>query len=154
MHDDFQPATVQAVRALYAADSLAKKLFDWTASLRKDATETSLERLISVLDISRKSAVELAQKLEGAGCGHFIVGRRGARSRFKWSYSRVSLGRVAAGETAEIEPVSTNLATLATEAEEEAALSDAKPLTIASAKASLALSLGVQPEQIEITVKG
>lgn len=152
MNDNFQPATVQAVQALYEANPHAKKLFDWTASLKKDASETSLERLMSVLDISRKSAVALAQELEKAGCGYFIVGRKGARSRFQWHYSRVSLGKVAVGETEEIEPVSSNLAT---EAEEEAgALSDAKPLTIASAKALLALSLGVQPDQIEITVKG
>ncbi len=151
MLDDFQPNNVKAIQALYESDPNAKKLFDWTASLKKDAAETSLERLMSVLDISRKSAVTLAQELEEAGCGRFIVGRKGARSRFEWHYSRVSLGQVAAGETEEVEPVSD---ILATEAEEDAALSDAKPLTIASAKALLAQSLGVQPEQIEITVKG
>lgn len=151
MNDNFQPATVQAIQDLYEASLHAKKLFDWTASLKKDAAETSLERLMGVLDISRKSAVALAQELEKAGCGRFIVGRKGARSRFEWHYSRVSLGQVAAGETEEIEPVSSNLAT---EAEEEATLSDDRPLTIASAKTLLALSLGVQPDQIEITVKG
>ncbi len=150
MNDDFQPVIVKAVQTLYERNPQAKKLFDWTASLKNDAAETSIERLISVLDISRKSAVALAQELEEAGCGRFIIGRKGARSRFEWRFSRVSLGQVAAGETEEIEPVSTNVAT---EAEEEA-ISDAKPLTIASAKALLALSLGVQPEQIEITVKG
>ena len=151
MTDDFQPATAQAIQALYEANPHAKKLFDWTASLKKDAAETSLERLTSVLDISRKSAVALAHELEEAGCGRFIVGRKGARSRFEWHYSRVSLGQVAAGETEEIEPVSNNLAT---EAEEEATLSNEKPLTIASAKAFLAQSLGVKPEQIDITIKG
>lgn len=53
MNDNFQPATVQAIQALYDANPHAKKLFDWTASLKKDASETSLERLMSVLDISQ-----------------------------------------------------------------------------------------------------
>jgi hypothetical protein len=151
MNDNFQHATIQAVQDLYETNTDAKKLFDWTASLQKDASETSLERLMNVLNISRKAAVSLAQELEKAGCGTFIVGRKGARSRFQWSFSRISLGQVAAGETEEIEPVSTDLTT---EAEEEATLTDAKPLNIASAKALLASSLGVSPEQIEITVKG
>ena len=151
MLDDFQPSNVEAIQALYENDPNAKKLFDWTASLQKDAAETSLERLMGVLDISRKSAVSLAQELEKAGCGRFIVGRKGARSRFEWYYSRVSLGQVAAGEPKEVEPVSENIAT---EAEEEASISDTQPLTIASAKALLARSLGIQPEQIEITIKG
>jgi len=151
MNDVFQPSTVQAVQTLYEANQDAKKLFDWAASLKKDAAETSLERLMAVLGISRKSAVALAQELEAAGCGRFIVGRKGAKSRFEWHYSRVSLGQAAVGETEKIEPVSTDLAT---EAEEDAALCETKPLTITSAKALLALSLGVEPEQIEITVKG
>lgn len=151
MNDGFQPETVQAVQALCDVDADAKKLFEWTASLKNDAEETSVERLMSAVGISRISAVTLAKKLETAGCGRFVVGRKGARSRFKWAYSRVSLGKVAARETEEIEPVSTNLAT---DAEDDAALLDVKPLTIASAKELLALSLGVRSEQIEITVKG
>ncbi len=154
MTNDFHPATVQAIQDLYESDADARKLFDWTASLKKDAAETTLERIVDVLGISRKSAVALAQKLEEAECGRFIVGRKGSHSRFEWHYSRVSLGQVAAGETEKIEPVSSDLAT---EAEDEAAIAAVtgeKPLTIASAKAMLALSLGVQPEQIEITIKG
>lgn len=152
MNDNFQPATVKAVQALYETSPHARKLFDWTASLKNDAAETTLERLMSVLGISRKSAVVLVHELEEAGCGRFIVGRRGARSRFEWKYSRVSLGQVAAGETEEIELVSSNLATEAEE--EEEVLSNPNPLTIASAKEQLALALGVKTEQIEITVKG
>ncbi len=149
MTDDFQDATVKAVQALYSKNPDARKLFDWTASLQRDAAETSIERFVSVLNISRKAAVDLAKALEDAGCGKFVVGRRGARSRFEWQYSRVSLGQVAAGETEEIEPVSSNPAT----DEEDVAQSEDASMTIASAKTLLARSLGVQPDQIEITVK-
>ncbi|WP_124084904.1 hypothetical protein [Pseudogemmobacter humi] len=152
MNDDFQPDTVQAVQNLYEKNPNARKLFDWTASLKKDAAETTLERMVNVLGISRKSAVSLAHELGAAGCGRFIVGRKGAQSRFEWYYSRVSLGQVAAGETDEIDPVSCSLAT---EAEDEESLNgEEKPLTIVSAKTLLAKSLGISAEQIEIIIKG
>jgi hypothetical protein len=150
MNDDFQPATVQAVQALYDQNSNAKKLFDWTASLRRDATATTIARIAHVLEISRKAAVSLAQDLEEAGCGEFIVGRRGSLSRFEWSYSRVSLGQVAAGEAEEIEEVCDPIS----EKEEEALGPEgsAQPLTISSAKVLLAKSLGLTPDQIEIQI--
>tara|TARA_R110000737_G_C14618975_1_gene492604 strand:- start:1071 stop:1529 length:459 start_codon:yes stop_codon:yes gene_type:complete len=151
MNDDFQPATVQAVQALYDANPHAKQLFDWTASLRRDAKETTIERIAQVLDISRKAAVSLAQELEESGCGEFIVGRRGSPSRFEWSYSRVSLGQVAAGEAEEIEEVSDPIS----EKEEEALGPEgsAQLLTISSAKVLLAKSLGLTPDQIEIQIR-
>ena len=96
MNDNFQPATVQAVQTLYDQNPHAKQLFDWTASLQRDATATTIDRISQVLEISRKAAVSLAQQLDDAGCGEFVVGRRGSPSRFEWAYSRVSLGQVAA----------------------------------------------------------
>lgn len=151
MNDDFQPATVQAVQSLYEQNPNAKKLFDWTASLRRDATATSIDRISGRLEISRKAAVTLAQELEAAGCGDFIVGRRGSPSRFEWAYSRVSLGQVAAGEAEEIEEVSDPIS----ENEEEALSSEgtAQPLTIQRAKTLLARALGVEPEQVEIQIR-
>lgn len=151
MNDDFQPATMEAVQALYEQDSNAKKLFDWTASLQRDATATSISRISGKLGISRKAAVTLAQDLEATGCGEFIVGRRGSPSRFEWAYSRVSLGQVAAGEAEEIEDVSDPIS----ENEEEAMSSEstAQPLTIQRAKTLLAKALGVEPEQVEIQIR-
>jgi hypothetical protein len=151
MNDIFEPTAVQAVQALYEKSADARKLFEWTASLKKDAAETSIERIMSALGISRKAAVTLAQDLAEAGCGNFIVGRRGARSRFSWLYSRISLGKVAVGEATDIDPVSPDLETIA---EEEAEISNTPPLTIASAKEQLALSLKIRPDQIEIIIKG
>lgn len=151
MNDDLQPATVQAVQALYDRNSNAKELFDWTASLQRDATATTIDRIAQVLDISRKSAVSLAQDLEEAGCGEFVVGRRGSPSRFEWSYSRVSLGQVAAGEADEIEDVCDPIS----EKEEEALSSEhsAEPMSISRAKVLLAKSLGVSTDQIEIQIR-
>lgn len=151
MNDNFQPAIADAVKALYERDDNAKKLFDWVASLQRDATTTSIERISARLGISRSAAVSLAKALEEAGCGEFIVGRRGSSSRFEWSYSRVSLGQVAAGEADEIEQVSDPIS----ETEEETFSAERLdgPLTIQKAKSMLAQTLGVQPDQIEIQIR-
>lgn len=151
MNDNFQPVIVQAVQNLYDQNPYAKRLFDWTASLQRDAAATTIDRIAQVLEISRKAAVSLAQELGKAGCGEFIVGRRGSPSRFEWSYSRVSLGQVAAGEADEIEAVCDPIS----EQEEEALGPEgsAEPLTISSAKVLLAKSLGLTPDQIEIQIR-
>ena len=151
MNDTIQPKTVKRIRSLYERSPDAKALFDWTASLERDATETSIDRMVNMLEVSRNAAVTLARELEEAGCGDFIVGRKGYRSRFGWSYSRISLGRVAAGETEEIENVTDPIS----EMEEEASTSkdSAQPLTIHDAKILLAASLGLKPQQIEIKIR-
>lgn len=148
MNDDFRPGTVEAVQTLYEEDPNAKKMFDWTATLRRDATMTTIDTISRELGISRKASVALARELEDAGCGEFIVGRRGSSSRFKWAHSRVSLGRVAAGETEEIEDVSDPIPE-----EEEMSLEEtSQPLTIRRAKTLLAEALGVEPGQVEIKI--
>ena len=150
MNDDFQPATVRAVQELYDQNPHAKQLFEWTASLQRDATATTIDRIVQVLRISRKAAVSLAKELKVAGCGEFIVGRRGSQSRFEWSYSRVSLGQVAVGETEEIEEVRDPIS----EKEEKALGPEGSEqlLTIPRAKVLLAKSLGLTPDQIEIRI--
>ena len=151
MNDKIQTATVGPVRALYDRNPDAKRLFDWTASLKRDATETSIDRIVQVLGISRKAAISLARQLEEVGCGEFIAGRRGHPSRFVWAYSRVSLGQVAAGVADGIEEVSDPISE-----KEEKALGpegNAQPLTISGAKVSLAKSLGLTPDKIEIQIR-
>ena len=151
MNNNFQPTIVEAVQALYDQNSHAKQLFDWTASLQRDAMATTINRISQVLKIPYKAAVSLAKQLDDAGCGEFIVGRRGSPSRFEWAYSRVSLGQVAAGEAEEIKEVSDPIS----EKDEEAwgAEGSVQPLTISSAKILLAKSLELTPDQIEIQIR-
>ena len=151
MNNHLQPETVTAIRTLYEQNLDARQLFDWVASLKNDTTETSINRIVGKLHISRGAAVSLARKLGSAGCGKFITGRRGSPSRFKWSYSRVSLGQVASGVTEVIEAPHDPI--LETE-EEDAALEGSKrSLTIQEAKMSLAESLGLEPSQIGIEIR-
>ena len=147
MNDTLDKKIIEAVRTLYTQDQVARQMFDWTASRQKDASETSIDTLMRVLRISRRDAVQLARDLERADCGEFIVGRRGSKSRFRWAYSCISLGKTAAGETDDIEepfdPVSE------TEDEDDVL----QRLTIQKAKALLAESLGLEPSQIAIEIR-
>ncbi len=148
---------VKKIRNLYQSEPSAQKLFDWTANRERDATSTSIDRIRSVLNISRGDAVALARLLHDAECGEFIVGRHKQRSRFRWKYSCISLGQAAAGESTDIAEAENPVP----EGEEDLVESESLPvqvqiplkLTIAEAKAALANSLGVPVTSIEIIVK-
>lgn len=153
MTDNMDQKVIKAVRELYKQDDTARRLFDRWAERERDASATSIDRLHHLLGISREEAVGLAQRLEQAGCGQFIVGRRGHKSRFAWAYSCISLGQVAAGETSELEEPDDPLP----EAEEEAgAIESASApirINVAEAKRALSQSLGVPESAIEILIR-
>ena len=146
------PDVAMAIQALYDENPHATRLFDWTASLERDAYETTVERLCRKLDISRGDAIRLARELEAAGCGEFIVGRKGWSSRFRWAHSRVSLGQIASGEAVELEEASDPISEEDEEASEPQEGGE-RPLTIHEAKNRLARSLGVEPSEISIEIR-
>ena len=152
MNTTLTPDVAMAIRALYDENPHATRLFDWTASLERDADETTVERFMRKLEISRGEAISLARELEEAGCGEFIVGRKGWSSRFRWAYSRVSLGQVASGEAEELEEASDPISEEDEEASEPREGSE-RHLTIHEAKIRLAQSLGVEPSQISIEIR-
>ncbi len=80
------------------------------AQRERDRTETTVERTITILNeagrkVSRGEAVDLFRRLEDLGCGQFIIGRRGAPSRFVWAVGIVSVGKAAAGESQIVEVI-------------------------------------------------
>jgi hypothetical protein len=135
------------IRKLYNSNPIAQQLFDDNAKRERDASSSSLDVISRKLNISRGDAVAVARALEEAGCGEFKVGRRGAPSRFEWSYSCIGLGRAAAGE-----PIALERAENPQEDEEDAPVAGSDTLTIAQAKAALARSLGISIDQIEIKI--
>ncbi|KQQ72942.1 hypothetical protein ASF70_15840 [Rhizobium sp. Leaf321] len=153
------------IRQLYKENDRATILFDAMASRRKDTGTTSIDHLSKSLGISRGEAVSFARVLETAGCGSFLVGRRGQKSRFVWAYSPISLGKAALGEDDEIEDIDSTVAAVEDDEEEmdDAHTADAAPvlssarkfpnITISEAKAALAESLGVPITSVEITVR-
>lgn len=162
-NDVSSPKVLTAIRRLYKENATAQALFDWVASRQRDASSTTITRLSSQLGISRGEAVVLARQLETAGCGDYVVGRRGSKSRFEWAFSCISLGQAAAGEDDELEEVANPVPDSEEEAGEDGeaiaapagAVTDAvvAHLTIARAKQGLALSLGVPITNIEIIIR-
>lgn len=138
---------LRAIRQLYNNNPIAQQLFDLNAERERDASSSSLDVLSRKLEISRGDAVALARALEEAGCGEFKVGRRGAPSRFEWSYSCIGLGKAAAGE-----PIALEQAENPQDDEEDATATGSIVLTIAQAKTALARSLGISIDQIEIKI--
>ncbi len=153
MTTNMDQKVITAVRALYKKDDAARRLFDQCAERERDASATSIDRLTYLLGISRAEALALAQRLGEAGCGEFVMGRRGHKSRFVWGYSCISLGQVAAGETAELEKAEDPLP----ESEEDRvpveAPVGASRLSIQDAKRALSQSLGVPESAIEILIR-
>lgn len=142
------------VQELYAEDEDARLLFDWLASRRNDAAETTIRRISQKTGMERSVAVRICRILSDLGCCEFIVGRRGAESRVRWEVSLTSLGKAAKGEAANVEKVDPELAEDVVDQQVAGtAESPEGPLTIAEAKRRLALSLGVEPTAIEITIR-
>lgn len=88
---------VKELRRLYSTDEVAARFFDWAAGRQRDARETTIDHLTYLLRIGRREAMDLAKSLDKLGCGEFLVGRRGAKSRIKWQFSLRSMGDVAKG---------------------------------------------------------
>ena len=153
MTSDISKTVIEAIRKLYRTEAAARALFDWTAQRERDATTTSIDRLSNRLGISRGEAVALARALEQAGCGQFVVGRRGQPSRFEWAFSCISLGQAAAGEDVKLEAAEDPLPEIEEEQLEAAVAASSQPHTLTQAKSALSKSLGVPIENIEITIK-
>lgn len=101
---------IASLRKLYAASRSAKAAFDHFAQRRNNSARTTIDRLQSALrgggqDVSRRDVIELFKSLQDAGCGTFVVGRRGKPSRFEWSVDLTDVGRSAAGEHVKVEAI-------------------------------------------------
>ncbi len=154
MTNDLDKDVIKAIRALYKSNPQAQALFDALAIRKKDASETSVDNISNTLNITRGDAVDLARALGETGCGRFLVGRKGWKSRFEWEYSVISLGQAAAGESADLEKAVDPVPEV--DDDEKPAIQPAltsRSITISEAKQMLAASLGVSVENIEITVK-
>ena len=94
--DDGRIATLQA---LYRTSVPASKLLDNFASRRRDRKIIEVDRLEQIHpDVTRTEIIDILKKLDEFGLGHFLVGRRGAASRFEWDVTMQSVGKAALGE--------------------------------------------------------
>jgi hypothetical protein len=90
---------VGVLQALYKTSAPAAKVLGNFATRKRDRKVIEVARLEEILpDLSRGEIVDVFKKLAELGFGSFLVGRRGAASRFVWDVSLCSVGRAAMGQ--------------------------------------------------------
>lgn len=106
----------EGLRVLYKTDKTAKALFDTLAKRVNNSREQRVDQMERSLAndgvaASRREITRVLKALEDAGCGEYIVGRKGHPSRFRWDVEMVAVGRYAAGISTDIGQVSPGLPT-------------------------------------------
>jgi len=101
---------IEDLRELYSDSTVAQVILNYFATRQRNKNETTVDRLQQALEaegknISRREAVDFFKRLERLGCGKFLAGRRGRKSRFQWKVPSVSVGQAARGTTATIEAI-------------------------------------------------
>lgn len=157
MNGYIENSKVEDLKRFCREDEAAASVFAWASNRANDSAETSIDRLIRTADIERRQAIAVARELEDIGVAKFVTGRRGAKSRIEWLYSLKSIGKAAKGAIDVLEELDPDVLEDARE-EQTVGIIESEhqfmPLTIAKAKEYLAESVGVPPENIEITIKG
>jgi hypothetical protein len=157
MHRRVDGRLAGELRTLYQANKVMGRFSDWAAGRSKDSSETSIDRLMHVAQVGRSEAVHLARALDEIGCGDFIIGRKGRKSRIRWAFSLRKLGQAARERAAPVEETDISVASGAADQqvprgnEERSA---GRALAIAKAKRGLAAAFGISPEAIDIVMRG
>ncbi len=149
------------LKRLYKRGEGWRELFDALAAYEKRTTMLSAERAVQISGLAQETIIGGMKELDRLGVGEFKFGRRGGKTRLVWDYSPRSVGRVAQGKQEELESYAEGEGMVDDDASEEAAdtpvltgsVAMPTPILIEQAKRSLAVQLGVAPEQIEIIVR-
>lgn len=98
-----------ALRRMVAESDTARAIFGWLSEytrnaanspvelFERDATRWGREHLDAEMVVTRQNAIEVMKRLDELKLGRFIVGRRGADTRFEFWSSRVQIGQAAMG---------------------------------------------------------
>jgi hypothetical protein len=90
------------VNELYQQDATAKAVFDVFSARQKDARFSAVDRVAYLIGSSRSEVIRIFKALEEAGCGRFINGRKGYKSRMEWDFSIRSLAEAAKGQVSSV----------------------------------------------------
>lgn len=86
-----------SLKELYQSDNAAKALFDWFGSRVRGASEIEVEHASTKTGVEYSKVIKVFRKLHDLGCGKFMEGRRGFKSRITFTYGIIGLGNVARG---------------------------------------------------------
>lgn len=102
------PLDPHRLAALYQTHTAAHRILDVIAARDGAPAETTVETLLQDAAVDRPAAIDALRQLAMAGCGDFIVGRRGAPTRFRWIAGMNRLGDLMA--RGEVPPASAAVA--------------------------------------------
>lgn len=160
MSDDAEESISTSLQQLCSQSEGARRFFEWAGKRQNDANFTSIDVLERKSGMDRAWCIELAKELDRIGCGRYVVGRRGSKTRIDWDFGLKSIAQAALGGSVALEAIDEELAAELGEsarpgraARTELPPSDAGGITIAEAKRRLAISLGVPISAIEIVVR-
>ena len=100
---------IEALRCLYAEDSVARTILDYFAGRERHTRATYVKHLLRAIRtfqqevVSRKDVIAVLKKLGGLGLGRYVQGNDAARLEWTDSISLVRVGRIATGELDELE---------------------------------------------------
>ena len=95
------------LRQLYRSNNAARAIFDHLAKRERNWKAIDVDTLALKIaeQASRPEVMGALKALEEAGCGKYIAGRKGHKSRFQWSVDMVAVGRYASGQPTDIEEI-------------------------------------------------
>lgn len=83
-----------------------RSFFELLSRRHRNAAITTVEQAMEWTKGERREVVDLFKQLDETSIGTFVIGRRGAQSRFEWAVRLTDVGYAYAGEIEEIEPAS------------------------------------------------
>ncbi|CAB3800725.1 hypothetical protein LMG28688_05217 [Paraburkholderia caffeinitolerans] len=102
MHKSFN---VDEIRALADESEINRQFFDRLANRSKNSRVTTVDHVVRFTRGSRREVVDLFRAMTELGLGEFVLGRKGAPSRFEWQARLTEVGQAAIGEADEVELV-------------------------------------------------
>jgi hypothetical protein len=96
----------ERLRKIYSENEVVKAICDRMAKFLNNQNETKLHRILSHLeeegyDVKRSEVIAAFRLLEEVGCGRYVEGRHGSKSRFAWNVKSTLVKDVAQGAQSE-----------------------------------------------------
>jgi len=94
---------LEKLKNVYAQNKVAQAICDHMAGRERNQNETKLHRMRRHLtndgfDLKRSEIIAAFRALEDAGCGQYVEGRHGWRSRFVWEVKTLDVSAAAKGQ--------------------------------------------------------
>jgi len=98
------------LQEMYRTNEVFRAIFEHFTVREKNSRSTKTDRMLKLLydlggTADRRAVIQFFRGLERAGCGRYVEGRRGHPSRFEWVVKLNSVGLVASGQQAKVQPL-------------------------------------------------